>query len=70
MKNTDSLSRRSFWLCCLLWAVLVGACFAPAIFGGKVLAPMDIMDCLISPYATQPTLPWTPSPNTCPTTTP
>ena len=54
MKNTDSLSRRSFWLCCLLWAVLVGACFAPAIFGGKVLAPMDIMDCLISPYATQP----------------
>ena len=54
MKNTDSLSRRSFWLCCLLWAVLVGACFAPAIFGGKVLEPMDIMDCLISPYATQP----------------
>lgn len=54
MKNTDSLSRRSFWLCCLLWTAMVAAFFAPAIFGGKVLAPMDIMDCIISPYATQP----------------
>jgi hypothetical protein len=54
MKNTDSLSRRSFWLCCLLWTAMVAVFFAPAIFGGKVLAPMDIMECLISPYATQP----------------
>lgn len=76
MKNTDSLSRRSFWLCCLLWTAMVAAFFAPAIFGGKVLAPMDIMDCIISPYATQPmetsttTSRWTPFPSTCPTTIP
>lgn len=54
MKNTDSLPRRSFWHCYLLWAILVLVYFAPAIFGSKVLAPMDIMDCLLSPYASQP----------------
>lgn len=54
MRNTDSSSRRSFWLCCLLWAVLIAVYFTPAIFGGKVLAPMDIMDRLFAPYAEQP----------------
>lgn len=54
MKTTDSLFPRSFRLCCFLWTILVAVYFSPVIFGGKVLAPMDIMDCLISPYATQP----------------
>ena len=30
------------------------AFFAPAVFGGKVLAPVDCVECLFKPFATQP----------------
>ena len=54
MKNIEPASRRSLWVSGLIWAALVATYCAPSIFGGKVLAPMDIMDCLVAPYATQP----------------
>jgi hypothetical protein len=35
-----------------LWLILVGIFFWPVIFQGKVLAPLDIMDSLLRPWAT------------------
>lgn len=38
----------------LVWAALVALFFAPSVFGDKVLAPMDCLECLIRPYADKP----------------
>ena len=42
------------WWGIIIWAVLVLLFFAPAVFGGKVLAPVDCVECLFKPFATQP----------------
>lgn len=52
--NSGASDRRSFWVSCFIWAVCVALYFSPVLFAGKVLAPMDIWDCVFRPYATQP----------------
>ncbi len=37
-----------------IWLALTVGFFAPAVFGGKVLAPMDCVDCIFRPFATNP----------------
>lgn len=37
-----------------VWVICVVLFFSPAIFGGKVLAPLDCLECVFRPFATHP----------------
>ena len=50
--NDNAKSSTAKWLAVLgTWIVLVILFFAPVFFGGKVLAPLDILDTLLKPWA-------------------
>lgn len=46
--------KTSLWIGIMVWAVFVLLFFAPAVFGGKVLAPMDCLECVFRPFAVKP----------------
>lgn len=43
-----------FIACLAIWLMAVIVFFAPAVMGGKIIAPMDIYDCLFRPFSEQP----------------
>ena len=45
---------KGFIFCVLLWAVLVSLFFAPSVFGNKVIAPLDCLECVFRPFADKP----------------
>ena len=56
MKSCVS-GRGAMWHICgivLVWAIAVCVFFAPAVFDGKVIAPIDCIECIFRPYADQP----------------
>ena len=52
--NFKKIGKIPLWWGIIIWAVFVLLFFAPAVFGGKVLAPVDCVECLFKPFATQP----------------
>lgn len=52
--NCKKIEKVSLWWGIIIWAALVLLFFAPAVFGGKVLAPVDCVECLFRPFAVQP----------------
>jgi hypothetical protein len=46
------LSRKPYFCAALLWLAMVMVFFWPVIFQGKVIAPLDIMESLLRPWAT------------------
>lgn len=51
MIKAISRIRNKSWFPFLIWLLLVAAFFYPAVLLGKVLAPLDLLDCLIPPFA-------------------
>ena len=43
------------WIVCLgIWMTAVAVFFAPSVFGGKIIAPLDVQKCFFRPFAEQP----------------
>lgn len=49
MKNYKTL-----WLAIILWGVSVTMFFAPSVFNGKIIAPIDCVECIFRPFADMP----------------
>lgn len=45
---------KSLVACLLIWLGLVSLFFSPAVFGNKVIAPMDCLECVFRPFADRP----------------
>lgn len=57
MKEDDaqfSKKRNSFLIAILLWLGIVLLFFSPSVFGGKVIAPNDCLECVFRPIADRP----------------
>lgn len=57
MEKTDNRTKNLGWARVLtVWLLLVVLFFAPVLFSDKVLAPLDILDSLLKPWATAETI--------------
>ena len=57
MATTENHTKALDWVKVLtIWILLVALFFAPVLFSGKVLAPLDILDSLLRPWATEDTI--------------
>jgi hypothetical protein len=50
--NKSAHSKKPYLVASLIWLVAVVIFFSPVFFQGKVIAPLDIMDSLLHPWAT------------------
>ena len=49
--NFQHLTKKQFIATLLVWLAAVLLFFAPSIIGGKIIAPLDCLECLFRPVA-------------------
>lgn len=52
--NFQHLTKKQFVATLLVWLAAVLLFFAPSVIGGKIIAPLDCLECLFRPVANKP----------------